>query len=161
MRIRIAIAAIAIAMVGCGGGSDEGDEAPEIPGGADRAKVEVIDRWARELSAGDVEAAAELFAIPSVAQNVRIYVIESPADARSFNASLPCGATLVEARPEGELIIATFELTERPGPGRCGEGTGNEAATAFGIVDGKIAEWRRVVPDDELPGGEPAPSSSA
>ena len=139
------------------GGSDDG---PAVPGGADPAAVEVIDRWARELTAGDIEAAAGEFAIPSVAQNVRIYAIESRDDAKLFNASLPCGAELVEARPEGELIVATFELTERPGPGTCGGGAGNEAATAFRIVDGKIAEWRRVVPDDEEPGGVPAPSSS-
>jgi hypothetical protein len=147
-----------LTLASCGGSDPETSD--PIPGGADPARVEVIDRWARELTAGHIDAAAELFAIPSVAQNVRIYPIESPADARLFNASLPCGATLVEARPEGELIVATFELTERPGPGTCGDGTGNAAATAFRIVDGKIAEWRRVVTEDEAPGATPAPNSS-
>jgi hypothetical protein len=44
----------------------------------------------------------------------------------------------------GETVTATFRLTERPGPGSCGEGTGELAQTAFEIEDGKIAEWRRV-----------------
>jgi hypothetical protein len=156
MRIATITVLFAVVLAGCGG-SDDG---PDVPGSADPAEVEVIDRWARELTAGDINAAAEQFAIPSVAQNVRVYEIDSLGEARFFNASLPCGATLVEAHPEGELTIATFELTERPGEGTCGDGTGNEAATAFRIVDGKIVEWRRVVPDDEEPGGVPAPSSS-
>ena len=41
--------------------------------------------------------------------------------------------------------VATFRLTERPGPGVCGQGTGETAQTAFVIEDGEIVEWRRVV----------------
>ena len=44
-------------------------------------------------------------------------------------------------------------LTERPGPGECGTGVGNEAYTAFLIRRHKIVQWRRVV--------EPAPAASA
>ena len=122
----------------------------------------MIDEWAKALNEGDVDAAAALFAIPSVAQNGLEYEIEDAGDARAFNASLPCGAELVEARPEGALTVATFELTERPGPGACGSGTGNRASTAFKIVDGKITEWRRVLPEEGgTPGAEPAPESSA
>ena len=40
--------------------------------------------------------------------------------------------------------LATFRLTERPGPGSCGTGTGATAQTAFLIEDGEIVEWRRV-----------------
>ena len=51
------------------------------------------------------------------------------------------------------FIIATFELTERPGGGQCGPGAGGEAKTAFVIEDGQIIEWRRAVGDEV----EPAP----
>jgi hypothetical protein len=117
----------------------------DVTGDADQADVEVIDRWARALASGDVDGAAEFFAIPSVAQNGLLYPIEDIDDARTFNASLPCGAELVEARSRGKYVFATFRLVERPGAGACGEGTGETATTAFVIVDGRIAEWRRVI----------------
>ena len=147
------------AFAGCGGGSDS-TSTGEIPGGADPAKVQVIDDWASTLSEGDVAGAAAYFAIPSVAENgpALIHVRDS-GDARLFNASLPCGATLVEADPEGEFIVATFRLTERPGPGTCGAGTGDTAKTAFVVEDGKIKEWRRVLEGGSVPpqGEGPAP----
>ena len=159
MRSVVLTLLLASTFAACGGSS--GETATEIPGGADPADVEVIDRWARTLNGGDVEGAAEFFALPSVAQNGPTLRIESIEDARLFNSSLPCGATLEEAVDEGEFTIATFELTERPGPGTCGSGTGAEARTAFKIENGKIAEWRRVA--DEPGDGTsapPAPSSS-
>jgi hypothetical protein len=59
----------------------------------------------------------------------------------------------VRAERAGDFTVATFVLQERPGPGTCGDGTGQTAMTAFVIEDGRIVEWRRVV--DE---GPPAPS---
>ena len=109
---------------------------------------------------GDVDGAAEFFAIPSLAQNGPTLRIESLDDARLFNSSLPCGASLVEATTDGEFTIATFRLTERPGPGVCNAAAEAEAQTAFKIEDGKITEWRRVF-DDDGDGAEQAPSSSA
>jgi hypothetical protein len=54
-------------------------------------------------------------------------------------------------------VLATFELTERTGPGAgCGEGIGGEVRTLFGIEDGKIAEWLRA-PDPATPGTPPGP----
>jgi hypothetical protein len=125
-------------------------EDPDVASDAGQADVDVIDDWARALAAGDVDGAARLFAIPSVAQNGLLYPIEDFDDARRFNASLPCGGELVEARDEGAFVVATFELRERPGAGTCGDGTGETATTAFVIEDGRIVEWRRVF-DDEMP----------
>jgi hypothetical protein len=143
-------------------GDSEDESTTAVPGGADPAAAAVIDDWARTLNEGDVDRAAGFFAIPSIAVNGLTLRIDDVADARRFNASLPCGAILEEAVAEGDLTIATFELTERPGPGTCGSGTGAEATTAFRIEDGKITEWRRVAAE---PGGSeegrPAPSSSA
>ena len=158
MRPSAFLLAATLALAACGGD----DATSTVTGDADPAAIEVIEDWANTLREGDIDGAAAFFAIPSIAQNGLILRIDDVADARRFNASLPCGAILEEAVAEGDLTIATFELTERPGPGTCGSGTGAEATTAFRIEDGKIAEWRRVVP--ESGGSEdarPAPSSSA
>jgi len=119
---------------------------------ADPGDVEVIRGWVDALREGDVEAAAGYFAIPSIAQNGPAALrITGPRGAEAFNRSLPCGAVLIAAESSGQFTTATFELTERPG-GNCGSGVGEEAATAFVIEDGRIAEWRRV------PAGEPPPA---
>ena len=50
-------------------------------------------------------------------------------------------------------MVATFRLTERPGPGRCGGGVGRLADTAFLIEKRHIVQWLRqpdpAQPDDE------------
>ncbi len=103
---------------------------------------------------GDIEGAAEYFELPSVAQNgTPPLPLETRDEVIAFNEALPCGAELVEAVDHAGFVIATFELTERPGEGECGPGAGEEAKTAFQIEDGKITEWRRV-PDEGI---EPAP----
>jgi hypothetical protein len=182
MRHRLAPTTLALAALlalllfasACGGNSDEstttlapsGEEEPAEESSpeeesapepdvadADPADVEVIEAWSDSLRTGDVDAAADYFALPSVAENGPQFLrIRDRRDARLFNLSLPCGAVLVAARSEGDFTTATFELTERPGPGLCGPGTGEEAETAFVIKDGKIVEWRRVAAG----GGEPA-----
>lgn len=153
------IVIVLLLLAGCGGGSDSGPAAPdaaaEVPGDADPEAAQVIADWADALRSGDVEGAAEYFAIPSTAENGLLLVrIESDADAVRFNESLPCGARLIRADGSGEFTTATFELTERPGPGVCGPGTGGTAKTAFVIRDGEIVEWRRVGVDPEPPSGQ-------
>jgi limonene-1,2-epoxide hydrolase len=153
-RAITAAALSALALAACGGADDEGD----VPGGADPDAVEVIREWADELRAGDVDAAAERFEIPSTVQNGTPPIqLTDRADVVAFNESLPCGAELTEAERSGEYTIATFELTERPGPGECGSGVGETAKTAFVIHNGRIVEWRRVVdqPPTEPPSTGP------
>jgi hypothetical protein len=156
MRMIPVLVAVALAVAmpsGCGDGEEsdpgatrDGALAPgEVAGDAESADVEVISAWSEALRHGDIDAAAERFAIPSVAENGQFLVrIESEADARAFNESLPCGGRLIRAEGAGEFTTATFRLTERPGPGSCGDGTGETAKTAFVIRDGLIVEWRRV-----------------
>lgn len=159
MRILATFAAAVLLILGAAAcGSDDSDSEPsEIPGGADPEAVQVIDDWSQTLSEGDVEGAADYFAVPSIAQNGTPPLdLDSRDDVIAFNEALPCGAELVEATEEDDFIVATFELTDRPGGG-CGPGVGGEAKTAFVIEDGKIAEWRRaadeptVEPQDEGP----------
>lgn len=153
--MRRAISTIALlatlVLAGCGGGSDEPEEA-SVPGGADAADVEVIESWSDALRSGDVEKAADYFELPSLAENgTPPLELDTREKVLAFNESLPCGAELVRASSEGDVTTATFELTERPGPGRCGSGTGERASTAFVIEDGKIAEWRRAPAEQSAP----------
>jgi hypothetical protein len=148
----LAVAISAAILGGCGqkdepevGGGPGDAPAVEVAGDADPEAVDVISSWSEALRRGDIGAAANLFAIPSVAENPPLLVrIDSEEKARLFNRSLPCGGRLIHAEGEGELTTATFRLTERPGPGSCGAGTGETAKTAFVIRDGEIVEWRRV-----------------
>jgi hypothetical protein len=158
-RVFVRPVVIAVVLAGtllgaCGGGDDEPADEPDtgIAGDADPGDVQVIDEWAKTLASGDVEGAAKFFAIPSVAENGILVEIEDEDDALRFNASLPCGAELIAAESEGEFTTATFRLTERPGRGKCGDGTGETAQTTFVIEGSKIVEWRRV----GLPGEEPS-----
>jgi hypothetical protein len=147
---------VSLLPVACGGDEDgAGDDAAatEIPGGADAEEAGVIRDWSDALREGDVEAAAEYFEVPSFAQNPLPLQLQTREDVLEFNEALPCGATLTEAEDAGRYTIATFELTERPGEGKCGQGTGNIAKTAFRIEDGLIVEWRRVA-DQPLPQSE-------
>jgi hypothetical protein len=144
VRVSLSLLLMGLIAAGCGGG----DDSDSIPGGADGEQVEVIKDWANDLRAGDVEAAADHFKLPSVAENgTPPLSLRTRRQVRAFNASLPCGAELTEAEPHAGFIIATFELTERPGPGDCGTGVGETARTAFLIEDGLIVEWHRV-PDE-------------
>jgi hypothetical protein len=134
-RIAIALVVIAAALAGCGGGDAPAARSPET----------VIRDWADTLRAGDVEGAAEFFALPSVVANgTAPVVLHTRAEARSFNESLPCGARLLRTSRAAGFTTAVFRLTERPGPGTCGTGTGMTARTTFVVRDGKIREWRRV-----------------
>ena len=129
----------------------EPDEAPaEIAGDADPADVRVIDEWAKTLASGDVEGAAELFAIPSVAENGILIEIEDENDALRFNASLPCGAELIGAESQGEFTTATFRLIERPGAGRLRRRHGRNGAD---LVRDRGLQDRRVAPGRPARGG--------
>ena len=155
-RTTIAAAAFlaAIAVAGCGGNGGSSSDSEALPGGHE--SVQVVEDWVNTLAAGDVDAAADYFALPSVAENGgTALTLHTHADAVAFNRSLPCGAKLVRARPSGGAITATFKLTERPG-GDCGSGTGLLARTAFVIRDGKIVEWRRL-PNPQPQGSDRGP----
>ena len=142
MRWIAAFAVALVALVGCGG-----DE-PAAP-----AAEQVIRGWADTLRSGDVDGAAEFFALPSVVANgTPAVVLRTRAQARSFNAALPCGARLLRTTSSAGFTTAVFRLTERPGPGACGQGTGMTARTTFVIRDGKIREWRRVADTPSAPG---------
>jgi len=149
-RAIVVVTALGVAALsGCG---SSGHESTTIRGGADPATVQVIKGWADELRAGDVAAASKRFAIPSVVQNgTPPLQLTTRSQIEAFNRSLPCGAKLTEAVAVDRFTIATFVLTERPGPGECGKGVGETAKTAFVVRKGLITQWRRVVDTDQQP----------
>jgi hypothetical protein len=135
------------ALSACGSSDDDGTT---IRGGADPETVRVIKGWADELRAGDVAAASKRFALPSLVQNgTPPLQLSTREEIEAFNRSLPCGAKLTEAVAVDRFTIATFELTERPGAGECGNGVGETAKTAFVVRRGLITQWRRVVDTDQ------------
>jgi limonene-1,2-epoxide hydrolase len=145
LRAIALLAALALLPVAGCGSSDSG-ETTTVAGNADPDAVTVIRQWSDALRAGDIDAASDRFAIPSFVQNGSpLFELSSRRQVETFNQSLPCGARLTAASRSGRYTIATFVLTERPGPGQCGKGVGEAAKTAFVIQDGHIREWRRVV----------------
>jgi hypothetical protein len=154
-RTALLSALLALALAGCGDDGGDDGSGIEDTGGADPEAVEVIEGWSDSLREGKVVEAAEYFRIPSVAENGTPPLdLDTERKVLLFNAALPCGAELTETEQRGEYVIATFELTERPGPGECGTGVGVLARTAFRIEDGLIVEWRRA---PNVPGSEQAP----
>jgi hypothetical protein len=127
---------------GCGG--DDGDsEAARGPTPGSREAV--IKAWTDTLRRGDVDGAASYFAVPVIVSNGTPAIrLDTRSEVRAFNATLPCGAKLLRTFSAGRFVTAEFRLTERPGKGRCGSGTGQKARTTFVIRSGKIVQWRRV-----------------
>jgi hypothetical protein len=174
-----AMTALALGAAACGGGDDgdrragpaptatagsaepatpEQSAEPESTPGAesappDPADVRIVRAWADTLRHGRVRAAARYFAIPSLVSNGTPPIkLETRAEAEFFNETLPCGARLIDTEPAPHgFFIATFRLTERPGPGECGSGTGETARTAFRVRDALITDWLRVQDIESAP----------
>ncbi len=157
------LTALALGAAACGGGGDDGDDRPRASATpsataepeataepdssrADAADVRVVRDWADTLRAGHIRAAARYFALPSLVSNGTPPIkLETRAEAEFFNRTLPCGAMLIDTEPAPNgFFIATFRLTERPGAGECGSGTGETARTAFRVRDDHITDWLRV-----------------
>jgi hypothetical protein len=166
--LSLGCAGCVLALAACGGGDGADDDrltlttpgveeqraAPPDPvREVDEADVRVVRAWADTLRRGDVRGAARYFALPSVVANgTRPIKLETRAEVRFFNRTLPCGAKVIgtEARTKG-FFIATFRLTERPGLGSCGSGTGQTARAAFRVRDKLITDWLRVQDLDPAP----------
>ena len=141
MKRLLASALAAVALAACGTDKQAEPKAPQPA--SEPSAAGVIRAWA-----------ARYFAVPSLVSNgTPPITLRSRADVRLFNESLPCGAVLERTYRQGRYTAAVFRLTERPGRGRCGTGTGDHARTAFIIRGGKIRQWRRLA----NPQAPPAP----
>jgi hypothetical protein len=170
----VATALTLLATAGCGGSGDDARRKPTTAGtsarkatptpsatpsaaadaAVDPAHKRVIRAWADTLRHGDINGAARYFALPSLVSNGTTPIkLETRAEARFFNATLPCGAIMIATEPAPQhFVIATFRLTERPGKGQCGGGVGATARTAFRIRRGHITDWLRVPDEPQAPG---------
>jgi hypothetical protein len=118
------------------------------------AERAVIRGWSDALRHGSVERASRYFAVPATVANGTAPIrLGTLAQVRFFNRTLPCGAVLLRTRrARHRYVVATFRLTERPGQGECGGGTGAQAQTAFLIRRGKIVAWLRVEEEPPVDG---------
>jgi hypothetical protein len=159
--LRWALPALALGLAACGSHHDKRFDltTPKPPPATaitqqpvTHAEAAVIRGWADTLRNGRIARAARYFALPSqVANGTALLPISTFAQAKAFNRALPCGAKVVALeRSSDGYVIATFRLTERPGPGSCGTGTGASAFVAFRTRHGHIVQWIRV-PDSATP----------
>lgn len=167
----------AVAIAGCGGGGGDHRAAARSPAGAatsptpskphpapNPAAVRVIKGWTDTLRHGDVAGASRYFAVPVIVQNsADVLRLRSRAEVEFFNRTLPCGAVLIRSQVVGVYTVGVFRLTERPGAGSCGSGTGEVAAVAFVVHANRITQWRRLagVPRPDTPPESPPTSSPA
>ncbi len=162
VRRLLIFAGLALLVAGCGGEASAGKDnsrlftkKPAGKGAAVSGDNSVVRSWADTLRRGDLDGAAALFAVPTRVQNgTPLLELRSRAAIRDFNHALPCGARVLRTVRDHGYLIATFRLVDRVGPGAmhpC-RGKGAEASTAFKIVAGHIAEWRRVpTPVEQVP----------
>jgi hypothetical protein len=164
LGLALVIPLLAVGVSACGGPSDserfslttpgtDDTVVREIPGSEKprhgkptHTEVSVIRGWADALRAGRVNAASRFFAIPAlVADGTNPKRSLQGLDAvRQFNRGLPCGAKLLNTkRGQDSFVVATFVLTERPGPGECGTGVDQRVATIFLIEKHHIVQWLR------------------
>jgi hypothetical protein len=111
-----------------------------------RSEVRVIRGWADALRAGHVKEASRFFAVPvKVLDGTNpLRTLDDHAAVVDFNRRLPCGAKVVGTkRGQNSLVLTTFELTERPGPGTCNGDVGALAAVGFLIEKRHIVQWLR------------------
>ncbi len=114
---------------------------------------EVARSWSAALDRNDNEGAARLFADGARIVQSGELTFGSHADAVRWNASLPCGGTIVSVSPHGHSdVLMVFTLTERPGH-RC-DGPGSEAAALFRVRDGKIVLWHQTAVPPTSPDGQ-------
>lgn len=115
------------------------------------AERRVIRGWSEELRHGDVRAASKYFSVPSEIVNLPPKGdLSSEREVEVFNDSMPCGAKLLSVqRATGQLVLADFELTDRPG-GEC-ESVGMRATFAFEIDAHDHISRFILVPDGEQP----------
>ena len=129
-----------LALAGCGSAVREAGDAVETP----EQQIAVVREWLDLLSAGDVDRAAVLFAVPARFRNGGpTVVIRSAADAIAVTGGLPCGARLTDAALEDGYVVYEAELVERPG-GDCGDGVGGTVRGAVRVQDGRMLEWVRL-----------------
>ncbi len=124
----IVVCALLVPVAGCDSESDER--------GTKSDEGVLIRDWLRALETGDYGHAADFFAPRALIDQGIPYRLRNRAAARLFNSGLPCRADLVDAKDEGERVLATFRL--RNGPGGSCDGF---VKVRFTFRDGRFSEF--------------------
>src|SRR4051794_19977005 len=124
-----------------------------------KAEKQVIKGWSEELRHGHVTRAARYFSLPTLISNAPPgwLVLETLHAVKQFNRGLTCGAKLISTRRSrlvARFVVGTFRLTERPGAGKCGSGTGHKLSVPSDTRRPHTPRWGRADPP-------PPPSGSA
>jgi limonene-1,2-epoxide hydrolase len=128
--VRIALLApLLVALAGCGGG----EASPQS----------VVRAWSEAVNTGDNEGAARLFADGArVVQGEEVRRLDSFAEARAWNSSLPCSGRILSLTEREDTVRVTFVLGERPE--KTCDGPGERALALFRVEDGKIVLWHQL-----------------
>ena len=102
----------------------------------------VIRGWGAALGRNDDAGAARYFKLPAVVSITEKQTLATVAEAKAFNAALPCGVKLIHIERADRFVIGTFELEPRP-EHDC-DTPGDVIRIGFVLHDRKIAEWRQV-----------------
>jgi len=138
VRRLAAAALLAVAIAGCGGGSERSQQTSPSPA-AKHTDKQLIRGWLAALNAGDYVSAASFFARGAIVQQAEVFRLRDRAAAERFNSRLPCKGTLGKVRDEGRTSLADFHLRRGPG-GNCH----GLVQVRFTIRDGKFTEWRQL-----------------
>ena len=138
--VRRSLLLTALAVSACGGG----DPSPES----------VVRAWSAAVNTDDNAGAARLFAEGArVVQEGDVRRLETFAEARAWNSSLPCSGRIVRLTVRGENVRVTFVLGDRR-RSEC-DGPGERAQALFRVREGKIVLWHQLDPS-EVPEEESA-----
>jgi hypothetical protein len=174
VRLLTALLVLAAALAACGGSDTKRFDLRTPPSGppapttkaltakepVTKAEERVIRGWTSQLRHGHVARAARYFGLPAVVANgFDPVTISTRKEARQFNKLLPCGAVVTKLeRQVHHLVLTTFRLVDRTGPGAHPCGGGGTAQSALRVEHGLITQWYRVPEEDT--GSGAAQSSS-
>ena len=121
--------ALALVLAGCGG--------------SDPSAGSVVRAWSQAVNSDDNAAAARLFAPGArVIQGDSVRRLRDFAEARAWNARLPCSGRILTLREHGDTVRATFLLGNRR-RSRC-DGPGQRAHALVRVREGKIVLWHQL-----------------
>jgi hypothetical protein len=116
-----------------------------------RSAEDVARSWSAALDRGDDESAARLFADGAQVVQEGELTLRTHAEAVRWNASLPCGGTILSVSRRGSTdVLVVFRLGERPR--HFCDGPGQLAAALFRVRDGKIVLWHQTPVPQPSPG---------
>ena len=115
-------------------------------GGGDPSAESVVRAWSEAINADDSAGAARLFADGArVVQGGDVRRLDSFAEARAWNASLPCAGRIVRLAERGDTVRVTFVLGRRRRQTAC-DAPGERAQALFRVRDGRIVLWHQLDP---------------